>query len=455
MSQNNDPFNNQNDEPIKNPNEPHKPHKPEKKARKMTPLQSGLIGGAIATLLVGGVGYAVTSSADNETSISTEEVQSMIDSAVSSAQAGETSGSVQSTSLDVTTDVSETVAKVQDSVVSVVNMTESVSTYDLFGFTSPTQGSESSSSEDASTELETSSEGSGVVYKVDGDTAYVVTNNHVIDGADAINIIMADGTQVEAELVGTDPWTDLAVLKISSDVVSTVAEFGDSDSLTVGEPAIAIGSPLGSDYATTVTQGIISGLNRSVSVDIDGDSTYDWVANVIQTDAAINPGNSGGALLNAAGQVIGINSMKVSDSSVEGMGFAIPANDVQTIIAELEANGQVIRPELGVSMVDLNRVSLEYQSQTLKLPTDVTEGVYIAEVAVGSAAEAAGLQADDVIVGFNGEPVTDSASFRQALYSQEPTASVEISYFRNGELQETTVQLQVQESSSAASAVTE
>ena len=238
-------------------------------------------------------------------------------------------------------------------------------------------------------------------------------------------------------------------------VVSTVAEFGDSDSLTVGEPAIAIGSPLGSDYATTVTQGIISGLNRSVSVDIDGDSTYDWVANVIQTDAAINPGNSGGALLNAAGQVIGINSMKVSDSSVEGMGFAIPANDVQTIIAELEANGQVIRPELGVSMVDLNRVSLEYQSQTLKLPTDVTEGVYIAEVAVGSAAEAAGLQADDVIVGFNGEPVTDSASFRQALYSQEPTASVEISYFRNGELQETTVQLQVQESSSAASTVTE
>src|SRR5699024_11311529 len=116
-----------------------------------------------------------------------------------------------------------------------------------------------------SSELETSSVGSGVVYKVDGDTAYVVTNNHVIDGADAINIIMADGTQVEAEVVGSDPWTDLAVLEISSDVVTTVAEFGNSDSLKVGEPAIAIGSPLGSEYATTVTQGIISGLDRSRS----------------------------------------------------------------------------------------------------------------------------------------------------------------------------------------------
>ena len=346
----------------------------------------------------------------------------------------------------MTTDVSETVANVQDSVVSVVNMTESVSTYDLFGFTSPAQ--EESTTE--SSELETSSEGSGVVYKVDGETAYVVTNNHVIDGADAINIIMADGTQVEAEVVGSDPWTDLAVLEISSDVVTTVAEFGDSDSLKVGEPAIAIGSPLGSEYATTVTQGIISGLDRSVAVDINGDGTSDWVANVIQTDAAINPGNSGGALLNAAGQVIGINSMKVSSDQVEGMGFAIPAGEVQTIIGELEANGEIVRPELGVSMVDLNRVSLDYQSQNLQLPDDVEGGVYIAEVVAGSGAEAAGLQADDVVVEFAGEAVTDSASLRQILYQQESDASVEVSFYRNGELQTTTVQLQPQNSSTVS-----
>lgn len=451
MSQSNDPNNlndhssvdNQNDEPIKNPNEP---HRPEKKERKLTALQSGLIGGAVAAVLISGVGYAVTTANDTDEQISTEEVQSIVDEAVSSAQADNTASSVQSTSLDVTTDVSETVANVQDSVVSVVNMTESVSTYDLFGFTSPTQDESTA----ASSELETSSEGSGVVYKVDGDTAYVVTNNHVIDGADAINIIMADGTQVEAEVVGSDPWTDLAVLKISSDVVTTVAEFGDSGSLKVGEPAIAIGSPLGSEYATTVTQGIISGLDRSVAVDTDGDGTSDWVANVIQTDAAINPGNSGGALLNAAGQVIGINSMKVSSDEVEGMGFAIPSAEVQTIIAQLEENGEIVRPELGVSMVDLNRVSLDYQSQNLQLPDDVDGGVYIAEVVAGSAAEAAGLQADDVVVEFAGEAVTDSASLRQVLYQQESDASVEVSFYRNGELQTTTVQLQPQNSSTVS-----
>lgn len=451
MSQSNDPnnlndhssVNNQNDEPIKNPNEP---HRPEKKERKLTALQSGLIGGAVAAVLISGVGYAVTTANDTDDQISTEEVQSIVDEAVASAQADNTASSVQSTSLDVMTDVSKTVANVQDSVVSVVNMTESVSTYDLFGFTSPTQDESTTES----SELETSSEGSGVVYKVDGDTAYVVTNNHVIDGADAINIIMADGTQVEAEVVGSDPWTDLAVLKISSDVVTTVAEFGDSDSLKVGEPAIAIGSPLGSEYATTVTQGIISGLDRSVAVDIDGDGTSDWMANVIQTDAAINPGNSGGALLNAAGQVIGINSMKVSSDQVEGMGFAIPASQVQTIIAQLEENGEIVRPELGVSMVDLNRVSLDYQSQNLQLPDDVDGGVYIAEVVAGSAAEAAGLQADDVVVEFAGEAVTDSASLRQVLYQQESDASVEVSFYRNGELQTTTVQLQPQNSSSVS-----
>ncbi|MEY8370069.1 S1C family serine protease [Aerococcaceae bacterium 50-4] len=450
MSQSNDPNNlndqssvgNHNDEPIKNPNEP---HRPEKKERKLTAIQSGLIGGAVAAALISGVGYAVTSANDTDDQISTEEVQSIVDEAVSSAKAENTESSVQSTSLDVTTDVSETVANVQDSVVSVINMTESVSTYDLFGFTTPNQ--ESSATD--STELETSSEGSGVVYKVDGDTAYVVTNNHVINGADAINILLADGTQVEAEVVGADPWTDLAVLKISSDVVTTVAEFGDSESLKVGEPAIAIGSPLGSEYATTVTQGIISGLDRSVPVDIDGDGTSDWVANVLQTDAAINPGNSGGALLNAAGQVIGINSMKVSSDQVEGMGFAIPAAEVQSIISELEANGEIVRPELGVSMVDLNRVSLDYQGQNLQLPDDVDNGVYIAEVSAGSAAEAAGLQADDVVVEFAGEPVNGSASLRQVLYQQKSDASVEVSFYRDGELQTTTVQLKPQESSAA------
>ncbi|HAV0196067.1 TPA: trypsin-like serine protease, partial [Enterococcus faecium] len=194
---------------------------------------------------------------------------------------------------------------------------------------------ESSSSDDSN--LEAYSEGSGVIYKKDGNTAYVVTNNHVVDGQQGLEVLMKDGTKVKAELVGTDAYSDLAVLKINSDKVETVASFGDSSALKVGEPAIAIGSPLGSEYANSVTSGIISSLNRQVTSTNESNETVN--INAIQTDAAINPGNSGGPLVNIEGQVIGINSSKIastsestSNVSVEGMGFAIPSNDVVNII---------------------------------------------------------------------------------------------------------------------------
>ncbi|HGL5622833.1 TPA: S1C family serine protease, partial [Enterococcus faecium] len=200
----------------------------------------------------------------------------------------------------------------------------------LFG-----QQEESSSSDDSN--LEAYSEGSGVIYKKDGNTAYVVTNNHVVDGQQGLEVMMKDGTKVKAELVGTDAYSDLAVLKINSDKVETVASFGDSSALKVGEPAIAIGSPLGSEYANSVTSGIISSLNRQVTSTNESNETVN--INAIQTDAAINPGNSGGPLVNIEGQVIGINSSKIastsestSNVSVEGMGFAIPSNDVVNII---------------------------------------------------------------------------------------------------------------------------
>ncbi|MCY7004234.1 S1C family serine protease, partial [Enterococcus faecium] len=200
----------------------------------------------------------------------------------------------------------------------------------LFG-----QQEESSSSDDSN--LEAYSEGSGVIYKKDGNTAYVVTNNHVVDGQQGLEVLMKDGTKVKAELVGTDAYSDLAVLKINSDKVETVASFGDSSALKVGEPAIAIGSPLGSEYANSVTSGIISSLNRQVTSTNESNETVN--INAIQTDAAINPGNSGGPLVNIEGQVIGINSSKIastsestSNVSVEGMGFAIPSNDVVNII---------------------------------------------------------------------------------------------------------------------------
>lgn len=329
--------------------------------------------------------------------------------------------------VEVTSDITEAVEKVEGAVVSVINMqqqnTEGFN--GLFGTTESTQEDD---------QLQTAGEGSGVIYKTEGDSSYVVTNNHVIEGSDAIEVLMKDGTKVEAELVGSDSWTDLAVLKISSENVTTVAEFGDSDLLNVGEPAIAIGSPLGTNYASSVTSGIISAKNRSVPADIDGDGAADWEMTAIQTDAAINPGNSGGALVNIAGQVIGINSMKISSDTVEGMGFAIPSNDVVEIIAELEANGEVVRPVLGISLLDLSQISEQQQSAVLKLPDDVNSGVVVAQVEAGSAAEQGGLEQYDVIVGFNGEEITDTIELRQAIYSTDVGQEVEIEVYRGGEL---------------------
>lgn len=329
--------------------------------------------------------------------------------------------------VEVTSDITEAVEKVEGAVVSVINMQQQ----NIEGFNGLFGTTESAQEDD---QLQTAGEGSGVIYKTDGDSSYVVTNNHVIEGSDAIEVLMKDGTKVEAELVGADSWTDLAVLKISSENVTTVAEFGDSDLLNVGEPAIAIGSPLGTNYASSVTSGIISAKNRSVPADIDGDGAADWEMTAIQTDAAINPGNSGGALVNIAGQVIGINSMKISSDTVEGMGFAIPSNDVVEIIAELEANGEVVRPVLGISLLDLSQISEQQQSAVLELPDDVNSGVVVAQVEAGSAAEQGGLEQYDVIVGFNGEEITDTIELRQAIYSTDVGQEVEIEVYRGGEL---------------------
>ncbi|MBM6615851.1 trypsin-like peptidase domain-containing protein [Desemzia sp. RIT804] len=350
------------------------------------------------------------------------------ESANSETASTQTDGETTQLRVEVTSEITEAVAKVEDAVVSVINMQQQ----NMDGFEGIFGTSDESTMEDS--ELQTAGEGSGVIYKTDGDVSYIVTNNHVIEGSDAIEVLLKDGTKVEAELVGTDSWTDLAVLKISSENVTTVAEFGDSDALTVGEPALAIGSPLGTNYASSVTSGIISAKNRSVPVDIDANGAVDWEMTAIQTDAAINPGNSGGALVNIAGQVIGINSMKISSDTVEGMGFAIPSNDVVDIIAELEANGEVIRPVLGISLLDLSQISEQQQSTVLQLPDEIESGVVVAQVQSGSAAEAGGMEQYDVIVGFNGEEITDTIELRQAIYGTEVDQVVEIEVYRGGEL---------------------
>lgn len=262
------------------------------------------------------------------------------------------------------------------------------------------------------TESTESGSGSGVVYNIEGDHAYIVTNNHVIEGAKKIEISLQSGETTTAELVGKDALSDLAVLKIDAKYAETVLEFGDSDTLRAGDQVTAIGNPLGLDFSGTVTQGIVSAVERSINVET---SAGDWELNVIQTDAAINPGNSGGALLNASGEVIGINSLKISQGGVEGIGFAIPSNDVIPLIKEMTEQGHVERPYIGVGLANLNQVPGQYVQN---LPESVEGGVMVVSVDPESAAGKAGLKEEDIITAINGNEVKSSTELRKYLYTE-------------------------------------
>lgn len=331
---------------------------------------------------------------------------------------------------------------VQGAVVSVINkqnVQQDNGMLGVFGI-SPSNGDSNSSSSANSGKLETASEGSGVIYKKSGNAAYIVTNNHVVKGSNALQVIMSNGKKVNAQLVGTDSATDLAVLKINSANVGTVAQFGNSNSITAGQDVLAIGSPMGSEYANTVTKGIVSAKNRTLKAGTDGTLT-----SVIQTDAAINSGNSGGPLINMAGQVIGINSMKLSSdnegSSVEGMGFAIPSNEVVSIINQLIKNGKINRPALGIGMVDLSNVTSDQQQSVLKLPSNITKGVVVMQVESGSAASAAGLKQYDVITQLGDTKVTNTNTLRAALYKYKVGDSAKVTYYRNGKQHTSTLHL--------------
>ena len=374
----------------------------------------GILGGAVA--VAGGVGImAVTNPANQATTPATQASQTQVEPTKTS------------TAAQGSTDITKVVAEVKNAVVSVINK-QSTSRNSLSG------------TQQSSGELATASEGSGVIYKNADGYAYIVTNYHVIANSQELEVLLADGTRSKAEIVGSDQWTDLAVIRIANTNVTTFAEFANSDDVQVGQTAIAIGSPLGSEFATSVTQGIVSATNRSVATDVDGDGQEDWVVTAIQTDAAINPGNSGGALINSAGQVIGINSMKISKSSVEGMGFAIPSNEVVSIIKQLEENGKITRPALGISMVNLTSVNARVVQQ-LNLPSDVKAGVVIAEVASKGSAKAAGLQAYDVIVEMDGQKIEGIQNLRKVLYSHKVGDKLEVTYYRNGQKQTTTISL--------------
>lgn len=283
--------------------------------------------------------------------------------------------------------------------------------------------------------------GSGVVYKIEGDLAYIVTNNHVIDGAESLEVIMPDGQTTEAELIGTDQITDLSVLTIPAEYVSDVMEFADSDAIQVGSIAIAIGSPLATEFASSVTQGIVSGVNRLVPVDTDGDGNDDFETSLLQTDAAINPGNSGGALVNSSGQLIGINQIKYSSTGVEGMGFAIPSNDVRHVIDQIEEHGEVMRPLLGVSTSNLYQISQESRVDVLGLEADRVDGAVVMEVVRNSPADKAGIQIYDVITAIDDKAVTNTQDLRSNLYRYTIGDEISVTLIREGSEQQVTVVL--------------
>lgn len=276
-----------------------------------------------------------------------------------------------------------------------------------------------------------SGSGSGVVYRVDGKTAYIITNAHVVSGATDVQVVFSNKESVNATIVGSDTYSDIAVLKLTADFDMTAIKCGDSSLLDQGETVLAIGSPLGIEYAGTVTQGIVSGIDRTVSVDLNDDGQEDWDMNVIQTDAAINPGNSGGALVNMAGELVGITSMKLSNTSVEGMGFALPINDVITSVEQIIENGKVTRSQIGISGVSLSGYS-SYQLRYYRINTDLTDGIYVSRVTSGGAASKAGIQEGDIIVKFDGKEVTTYKSFLTELYSKEPGDKVSVVVNRNG-----------------------
>lgn len=343
----------------------------------------------------------------------------------------------QGTASEFEETIMKAVEKAKDSVVSIQNYQKESQQNNLYGY--GTRGENQVDLEDPSASQKLAGEGSGVIYKIDGDTAYLVTNNHVVENADSLKVKLADGTTEDGELVGRDAVSDLAVVKISSKNVKSAIKFADSDATKVGSIAIAIGSPLGSKFSNSVTQGIISGQSRIVPMDLNKDGQADIETTLIQTSAAINPGNSGGALLNKDGDLVGINSSKFSNVDVEGMGFAIPSKEVQRVIAQLEKDGKVTRPFIGISQNDLANITSRSKTEILKLKSDQTDGVVVTDTVKGSPAETAGLKKYDVITKIGDKEIKNILELRRELYAYNVGDKVELTVLREGK--ETKVQV--------------
>ncbi len=286
------------------------------------------------------------------------------------------------------------------------------------------------------------SSGTGFVYKTDNGTAYILTNNHVIDSADDVYVKFTNEQVVKAEVVGSDVYSDIAVLSVDEEYIISVAEIGSSEDARLGDTVFAIGAPIDSAYSWSVTRGIVSGKDRLVEVELtSGNTKTPMIVNTLQTDAAINNGNSGGPLANSNGEVIGITSIKLSSTTIEGMGFAIP---IETAIdyAEQLINGKTVeRPTLGVYMLDVSNAYMSRDYYEIIRKANVTSGVIVTDFEENSPAKEAGLKVGDIIIKVDGNDIPSNAYLRYYLYKHKVGDEMKLTIIRDGKEKEIKITL--------------
>ena len=287
---------------------------------------------------------------------------------------------------------------------------------------------------------EVASTGTGFVYKIDGDYAYAITNQHVVEGANKITLVTSTDEEVEGKVLGGDSYVDIAIVKMKKTSKLIALTLGNSNNSSLGDLVFTVGNPLGYEYRGSVATGHLAGKDRLVSVSTNNSSSSDWVMKVLQTDAAINPGNSGGPLMNANGEVIGVISLKLVKTEVEGMGFAIPIEYINSKISTLEKGKKIEWPFLGVQMINVQDAKNAYRNN-YNIPDNVNSGVIVAKVIDGGAAAKGNLKTGDIITKINGVSVSDSAYLRYELYKSSVGDKIEITYLRDNKEHTTKVTL--------------
>ena len=283
--------------------------------------------------------------------------------------------------------------------------------------------------------------GSGFIYKIEGDSAYVMTNHHVVDGGNKWQVITSSDEEIEGKVLGSDEYLDIAIIKISKKSYMEKVVIASKDKkINLGDIVFTIGAPVGYEYRGTVTNGIVSGINRLVEVKVKNSLQDDYVMEVIQTNTAVNPGNSGGPLFNASGEVVGVISMKLVENSIEGMGFAIPIDYAMSHVSKLEKGEKIDRPLLGISMLNVTDTYALFQNRIV-LPENIEEGVVVVEISENSGAANSDLKKGDVITKINGEKVKNSAYLKYLLYKYNPGDTVKVTYNRSGKETTTNIKL--------------